>query len=77
MTLNLDLIYGVYGSESMYEESHEVAHILSYQITIPESLFLREGLAMYFDGVGIGKNDRAAARIQPEHPEIFNSGSCG
>jgi hypothetical protein len=35
LTLYLDLIYGVYGSESMYEESHEVAHILSYQIGVP------------------------------------------
>ncbi len=71
LTLDVDLIHAVYGPDSKYEGPHEVAHILSYQIAIPESLFLREGLAMHFDGAWHGeKNDQAAARILREHPEI-------
>ena len=72
LTFDYDLIYAVYGPESKYAGPHEVAHILSYQIATPESLFLREGLAMHFDGAWHGEeNERAAARILRARPEGF------
>ena len=72
LTLHYDLVYAVYGPETKYQGPHEVAHILSYQIAIPESLFLREGFAMHFDGAWHGEeNERAAARILRAHPEKF------
>ncbi len=42
-------IYAVYSDEAKCIGAHEDAHIISYQINHPESTFLREGLAMYFD----------------------------
>lgn len=42
-------IYAVYSDEIKCIGAHEDAHIISYQINHPESTFLREGLAMYFD----------------------------
>lgn len=71
LTFDYGLIYAVYGPESRYAGPHEAAHILSYQIAVPASLFVREGLAMHFDGAWRGEeNGAAAARILRAHPEI-------
>lgn len=42
-------IYAVYNDEIKCIGHHEDAHILSYTINRPNSGFIREGLAMYFD----------------------------
>ena len=42
-------IYAVYSEEIKCIGHHEDAHILSYTINRPNSNFIREGLAMYFD----------------------------
>ena len=46
-----DKIYAVYSDKVKCVGYHEDTHILSYTINIPQSTFLREGLAMYFDGL--------------------------
>lgn len=42
-------IYAVYNDDIKCVGYHEDAHILSYTINIPNSFFIKEGLAMYFD----------------------------
>lgn len=44
-----DSIYAVYNEEVKCIGPHEDAHILSYTINRPKSVFIREGLAMFFD----------------------------
>ena len=44
-------IYAVYSDKVKCIGAHEDAHIISFQINCPNSAFLREGLAMYFDKV--------------------------
>ena len=61
MCLDYDLIFAVYNQETQCLGPHEDAHLLSFQIAVPESVFLREGLAMYFDKAYHGKENRAYA----------------
>lgn len=42
-------VYAVYNEDSKCIGFHEDAHVISYQINIPKSTSLREGLAMFFD----------------------------
>ncbi len=42
-------IYAVYSDQVQCIGPHEDAHLISYRINRPDSTFLREGLAMYFD----------------------------
>lgn len=44
-----DIVYAVYNEEVKCIGYHEDTHILSNLLNWPNSLFLREGLAMYFD----------------------------
>lgn len=44
-------IYAVYNNKIKCVGYHEDAHIISYLINRPHSIFLREGLAMYFDKI--------------------------
>lgn len=44
-----DKIYAVYNAETQCIGFHEDAHIISYMIGCPDSVAIREGLAMYFD----------------------------
>ena len=55
MTFDYDLIYAAYNESVHCLGPHEDAHIFSYQIAIPDSFFLREGFAMYFDEQYQGK----------------------
>ena len=57
MTFDYDLIYAVYNDSVHCLGPHEDAHIFSYQIAVPESLFLREGFAMYFDECYHGRDN--------------------
>ena len=57
MCFDYDLIYAVYNQEIKCLGPHEDAHLLSFRIAVPESQFLREGLAMYFDGDYHGKSN--------------------
>ena len=43
--------YAVYNEKVKYIGYYEDAHIISYILNKPQSVFLREGLAMYFDKV--------------------------
>lgn len=52
-------ILAVYNEEVKCIGLHEDAHLVSYKINIPESVFLREGLAMYFDHVWWGIDNQA------------------
>ena len=61
MCFDYDLIYAVYNQEMKCLGPHEDAHLLSFRIAVPESQFLREGLAMYFDGAYHGKSNREYA----------------
>ena len=61
MCLDYDLIFAVYNQEIQCLGPHEDAHLLSFQIAVPASVFLREGLAMYFDEAYHGKANRAYA----------------
>ncbi len=47
-------VYAVYNEKVRCIGPHEDTHLISYQINRPPSCFLREGLAMYFDGVWWG-----------------------
>lgn len=74
MTLDYDLVYAVVNEEIRCLGPHEDAHLLSFRIAVPESVFLREGIAMYFDGAYNGKeNTRAAKEFALENPryDIF------
>ena len=62
MTFDYDLIYAVYNETTQCLGPHEDAHIFSYQIAIPESCFLREGFAMYFDKDYHGKDNAEIAK---------------
>lgn len=42
-------IFAVFNEEVKCIGYHEDSHILSYSIAIPQQVFVREGLAMYFD----------------------------
>lgn len=44
-----DTVYAVYNREVQCVGPHEDAHLISYRIAVPDSAFLREGLAMFFD----------------------------
>lgn len=44
-----DRIYAVYNEEVQCVGPHEDAHLISYLLSVPNSGFLREGLAMFFD----------------------------
>jgi len=46
---NQDHIYAVYNQDIKCTGFHEDAHIVSYYINIPPQVFIREGLAMFFD----------------------------
>ena len=52
-----DTIYAVYNDEIKCIGPHEDAHILSYTINRPKSVFIREGLAMFFDKLWWGKTN--------------------
>ena len=68
MTLDYDLIFAVVNGENQCLGPHEDAHLLSFRIAVPESVFLREGIAMYFDGAYHGKkNSQAAKEWIPEN----------
>ena len=54
-------ILAVYNEKVKCIGLHEDAHLVSYKISIPESVFLREGLAMYFDRVWWGIDNQAWA----------------
>lgn len=47
-------IYAVYNEEIKCIGPHEDTHLISYLINFPESDFVAEGLAVYFDGVWWG-----------------------
>lgn len=56
-------IYAVYNSEVKCVGYHEDAHILSYTINRPNSSFIREGLAMYFDKTWWDKTNEEWVRL--------------
>jgi len=62
MTFDYDLIYAVYNESVRCLGPHEDAHLFSYQIAIPESFFLREGFAMYFDECYHGRHNAEIAK---------------
>ena len=63
-TYDYDLIYAVYNHSVQCIGYHEDAHLISYAIAIPDSIFLREGFAMMFDGMWHGnKNTDIIANI--------------
>ena len=55
-------IYAVYNEKIKCIGHHEDAHILSYPINRPSSVFIREGLAMYFDEVWWDKSNETWVR---------------
>lgn len=70
MTLDYDLVYAVVNGETMCLGPHKDAHLLSFRIAVPESVFLREGIAMYFDREYNGKdNFRAAQEWAEKNPD--------
>jgi hypothetical protein len=58
-----DEIYAVYNEKVKCIGYHEDAHIISYALNMPQSIFLREGLAMYFDKVWWNKPNDEWVRI--------------
>ena len=52
-------ILAVYNEDVKCIGLHEDAHLVSYKVNIPESVFLREGLAMFFDRVWWGIDNQA------------------
>ena len=52
-----DSIYAVYNEEVKCIGPHEDAHLISYTINRPKSMFIREGLAMFFDKFWWGKTN--------------------
>ncbi len=48
-------VYAVYNDKIKCIGPHEDAHIISYLLSTPEYVFMREGLAMYFDRTQAGK----------------------
>ena len=68
-----DKIYAVYNENIHCIGPHEDAHLISYRINRPNSAFVREGLAMYFDKKWWGKsNEEWVKAFQKESrlPEI-------
>ena len=51
-------IYAVYNEDIKCIGFHEDAHIISYLINRPESVFIREGLAMFFDKLWRGIDNK-------------------
>ena len=72
MTFGYDLIYAVYNETTQCLGPHEDAHIFSYQIGIPDSFFLREGFAMYFDKCYHGRDNTEIAREWFESNKLFS-----
>jgi len=71
MTFDYDLIYAVFNEQVQCLGPHEDAHILSYQMAIPESIFVKESLAMYFDGAYHGvQNERIAGEWIRSHSDF-------
>jgi len=58
-----DEIYAVYNDKVKCIGYHEDAHLISYILNKPHSIFLREGLAMYFDKVWWNKSNDEWVRI--------------
>ena len=56
-------IYAVYNEKVKCIGYHEDAHIISYILNKPQSVFLREGLAMYFDKVWWNKSNDEWVRL--------------
>lgn len=56
-------IYAVYNEKIKCIGHHEDAHILSYTINRPDSNFIREGLAMYFDKFWWDKTNEEWVRL--------------
>ena len=68
-----DTVYAVYNEDIKCIGAHEDAHLIARIIALPESRFLKEGLAMYFDETWWGEaNERWVKRYQEENqlPEI-------
>lgn len=64
-------IYAVYNNKVKCIGYHEDAHILSYTINRPLSVFLREGLAMFFDKEWWGKpNEDWVVKFLNEHKYV-------
>lgn len=53
-----DRVYAVYNDDIKCIGPHEDAHLISYQLHRPDSAFVREGLAMYFDETWWGRPNR-------------------
>lgn len=53
-----DTVYAVYNEKIKCIGPHEDAHLISYKVNIPDSCFLREGLAMFFDRSWWGISNR-------------------
>lgn len=80
-------IYAVYNEEIQCIGFHEDAHLISYVINRPESVAIREGLAMYFDQTWWGvsnqewvsrflKTGQYISVVQLLDDEIFYSKDC-
>ena len=67
-----DTIYAVYNDEVRCIGHHEDAHIISYTINRPQSNYIREGLAMYFDKVWLGKSNEVWVREFVEKGEYVS-----
>lgn len=52
-----DTVYTVYNERIQCIGPHEDAHLISYLIAEPASAFVREGLAMFFDGAWWGEKN--------------------
>ena len=57
-----DTVYAVYNEHIKCIGAHEDAHLISYTIAVPESVFLREGLAMFFDSEWWGEPNEVWVR---------------
>ena len=72
MTFDYDMVFSVVNDAFQCLGPHEDAHILSYQIAVPESVFLKEGIAMYFDKQYHGKSNIDAAKQWAFHSDAVN-----
>lgn len=54
-----DKVYAVYNQQVQCVGPHEDAHLIAKLVGHPESAFIREGLAMYFDETWWGKPNKA------------------
>ena len=55
LSIGPNYVLGAYCDEAKAVGCHEVAHLFSYQLCLPRSELLNEGLAMYADGSFWGK----------------------